>query len=238
MATAAQTLANQANAQHSTGPRTAEGKARSARNNLQHGLTLGVLTIEDHERQAHTRLAEELRQQIQPGSNLEEEAFRQILDGAWRLEKIHGLISRLYADHNGDPFSHPEAVARLHALTRYRAAAEMVLYRGVKEVRDLQTVRLCRQAHLTQAEREHIPPSVNPAPTIMVDEKPMHMHARINFYNCYGFEAFADRFSEEGLNRLRAFADDVRRLYQDDGDGDEICEDEANAASTDTCPQC
>ncbi len=238
MATAAQVLANQANAQHSTGPCTAEGKARSARNNLQHGLTLGVLTIEDHERQAHARLAEELRQQIQPGSNLEEEAFRQILDGAWRLEKIHALIGLLYADHNGDPFSHPEAVARLHALTRYRAAAEMVLYRGVKEVRDLQTLRLCRRAHLTSGEREHIPPSVNPGPRIMVDEKPMHMEDRNNFYTCYGFEAFADRFSEEGLNKLHAFADGIRRSYQDDGAGDEICEDEAQAANTDTCPKC
>ena len=32
MATQAQVLANQANAQHSTGPRTTEGQAKSARN--------------------------------------------------------------------------------------------------------------------------------------------------------------------------------------------------------------
>lgn len=238
MATAAQILANQANAQHSTGPRTAEGKARSARNNLQHGLTLGVLTIEDHEREVHTRLAEELRQQIQPGSHLEEEAFRQILDGAWRLEKIQAIIGRLFAEYNGDPFSHPEAVARFNALTRYRASAEMLLYRGIKSVRDLQTVRLCRLGHLTSAEREHIPPSVNPGPRIMVDEKPMHMEDRNNFYTCYGLEAFTDRFSEEGLNKLRAFADGIRRRYEDDGADDEICEDEAKAASTGSCPTC
>jgi hypothetical protein len=88
MATAAQTLANQANALHSTGPKSPEGKARAARNNTRHGLTLGVLVIEDHEKDAHAALATELREQVCPGSNLEEEAFRQLLDGAWRLLKV------------------------------------------------------------------------------------------------------------------------------------------------------
>ena len=39
MATAAQCLANHANAQLSTGPRTGQGKARSAQNHLSHGLS-------------------------------------------------------------------------------------------------------------------------------------------------------------------------------------------------------
>ena len=38
MATAAQIQANQHNAQLSTGPRTAEGKARSAANSTRHGF--------------------------------------------------------------------------------------------------------------------------------------------------------------------------------------------------------
>jgi hypothetical protein len=37
--------ANRANAQHSTGPRTPEGKARSAQNALKHGLFAGSVTI-------------------------------------------------------------------------------------------------------------------------------------------------------------------------------------------------
>ena len=44
MTTSAQLAANQANAQHSTGPKTPEGKAISARNNFKHGCS-GAFTV-------------------------------------------------------------------------------------------------------------------------------------------------------------------------------------------------
>lgn len=53
MASACKINANRANAQASTGPRTAHGKARSARNALRHGLSLPV--------SADPNLAEEVR---------------------------------------------------------------------------------------------------------------------------------------------------------------------------------
>ena len=45
MASPAQITANRANAQHSTGPRTPEGKAALAQNNLHHGLASPVHII-------------------------------------------------------------------------------------------------------------------------------------------------------------------------------------------------
>ena len=41
-----QQAANQANAQHSTGPQTPEGKAQSAQNSLKHGLTAQGLVVD------------------------------------------------------------------------------------------------------------------------------------------------------------------------------------------------
>lgn len=210
MASAAQTFANQANAQHSTGPRTEEGKARSSRNNFQHGLTLGVLAIEDHEREAHARLAEELRQQIQPNSNLEEEAYRQILDGAWRLNKVHALLDALFTEYNGDPFSRPEAVARINTLRRYRAAAEMLLYRGVKEIRDLQTQALDRLTHFLEFEKELVPPLVKTPKSLILTDLDLRVADRQEYYSRFGAGEFIYSFSEEGMAEIRTEADFIR----------------------------
>ncbi len=55
MSTEAQTRANQANAQHSTGPTTQEGKAASCMNNFRHGFTgvFAVLPSEDQDEFDH-----------------------------------------------------------------------------------------------------------------------------------------------------------------------------------------
>ena len=52
MATEKQIIANQQNAQHSTGPRTESGKRRSRRNAIRHGLTAETIidALEDPER--------------------------------------------------------------------------------------------------------------------------------------------------------------------------------------------
>ena len=62
MSTAAQIAANRANAQHSTGPRTEEGKAASSRNACRHGLFTAIASLSPAERDRfdsfHTHYAE------------------------------------------------------------------------------------------------------------------------------------------------------------------------------------
>ena len=57
MATDAQIMANRINAQHSTGPKTAEGKERSKRNALTHGLTATVVIPGEVEGEVAFRVA-------------------------------------------------------------------------------------------------------------------------------------------------------------------------------------
>lgn len=87
MATAAQTLANQANAQHSTGPKTAEGKAKASENNIKHGLCLGILVLSPDQQAHMAKFEAKMRQELKPFGAMEETVFAQFIDAAARLEK-------------------------------------------------------------------------------------------------------------------------------------------------------
>ena len=127
MATVAQTLANAANAQHSTGPRTPEGKAKSARNATTHGFTTGALRIAPQDRPAFDALETALIEDMKPQGALEMDAMREFRDAAWRLRQIRKCTVELFNQYNEDPITHLEAQAAMRQLTRYRAAAEMSL---------------------------------------------------------------------------------------------------------------
>lgn len=193
MATAAQLLANQANAQHSTGPKTAEGKASSSRNNHQHGLTLGIFTLSPEAEARFCEFEAKLRAELKPEGAIELEAFQQFIDGARRLEKIRSLIGELFIECGDDPLVCPETEAKLRPLTRYRAAAEMIVYRAIKTLRELQTIRLFRLLHLTKEEEDVIPPMVNPATKIFLAGAFLGHNDRELFYHLYGPEPFTSR---------------------------------------------
>jgi hypothetical protein len=158
MATPAQTLANSANAQASTGPRSPEGKARSSRNALTHGLSAHLFSIPADQLQAYTAIESGLINELQPAGPLEGEAVMQIVDAVWRLRRIRALIRQLAADSHADPFAHPESLPAIRQLYRYRATAEMQLYRAIGALRELQSLRLARLSHLEPETEDAIPP--------------------------------------------------------------------------------
>jgi hypothetical protein len=162
MATVAQQLANAANAQLSTGPRTEEGKARSARNAVAHGLAVGVLIIKPEERPEFDLFHQALVEDIKPQGALEMDALREFRDASWRLRQIRCIARGLFDHYNDDPFVNLEAQAVLRQLTRYRAAAEMSLQRALNTLRDLQTIRFGRHIHLAKSENEAIGPLASP----------------------------------------------------------------------------
>jgi hypothetical protein len=196
MATPAQVLANQANARHSTGPNTDEGKARASRNNHKHGLTLGVLALAPEEQAAFCEFEANFRAELKPEGALESEALQQFLDGAWRIRTIKGIIGGMIAQYGEDPLLQPETEAQFRQLNRYRAAAEMIVYRAVKTLCELQTKRLFRLFHVTHEEREVIPPLVNPGTKFWCGGAMLAHNDRELFYNIYGAEPFTSRFPQ------------------------------------------
>jgi hypothetical protein len=88
MSTKAQTTANAANAQHSTGPKTETGKAASSLNHLSHGLTGTAFTVLDWEDQnAFNTLFSRLQSEHQPATVTEEILVEKMAQHYWLTQR-------------------------------------------------------------------------------------------------------------------------------------------------------
>ena len=185
MASPAQILANQANAQHSTGPKTDAGKTKSSKNNIKHGLCLGILVLSPAQQAYIAEFEAKMRQEMRPAGALEETVFAQFIDAAGRLHKITSRIGALFLQHNDDPLAVPEAAAELTQLNRYRATAEMQLYGTVNTLMELQTTRLFRELHVVKAEQAYLPPMVKGAAAMWFGNGFRNHNERELFYAMY-----------------------------------------------------
>jgi low affinity Fe/Cu permease len=88
MPTMAQTIANTANAQHSTGPKTEAGKTASSFNHLSHGLTGTAFTVLDWEDQnAFHALFSRVQSEHQPATVTEEILVEKMAQHYWLTQR-------------------------------------------------------------------------------------------------------------------------------------------------------
>ncbi len=158
MASPRQILANQANSRLATGPKTPEGKARSAHNAVRHGLTARDVVVLDGEREEFESFLESFRAELAPDGILERTVFDQIVRASWNMRRIRRLESSLTP--GSDPLSHPSPAGALDRFTRYFGQAERSFYRALKELKQLQTARAARLAGPVQ---EDAPPLAAPS---------------------------------------------------------------------------
>jgi len=92
MATPAQISANQANARHSTGPRTQAGKSASARNSTRHGFRSQSVLLPGDDPGEYDAVLEELRVHFDPKDLTEDRCVREMADAEWRLRRVRGYI--------------------------------------------------------------------------------------------------------------------------------------------------
>jgi hypothetical protein len=97
VATPAQTKANRANAQFSTGPTSAEGKATSARNAVKHGLTGNTVLLDSDDQADYQARLDYYASLYQPETFEERRLVQAIHDANWRLDRITNLESTIYA---------------------------------------------------------------------------------------------------------------------------------------------
>ena len=96
-ATASQIAANQANAQKSTGPTTAEGKQRSSLNALKTGLTGRTVLMPGEDAEAYRLHCLRFEEDFEPATIEEKELVQSLADTRWRLIRCAQLEHNLFA---------------------------------------------------------------------------------------------------------------------------------------------
>ena len=96
MASRRQLEANRANAKRSTGPRSADGKARSSRNSLAHGLTAEDIVISDEDPAQFELLLEGLQADFRPTTTIERKLVERLAGLLWRLQRIPAFEAALF----------------------------------------------------------------------------------------------------------------------------------------------
>jgi hypothetical protein len=138
-------VTNRINAQHSTGPRTPEGKAVSSQNALKHGLSAKHLVIKEEERPEFDQLQAGLLDELQPQGTLEQLIFNDLIHARWKLHRCRGIEASLSTG-DTDPLLDESQGKQLDRILRYEARAERNFYRSLKELRTLQQSRDRKEA--------------------------------------------------------------------------------------------
>lgn len=157
MATDAQILANQANAQLSTGPTSDAGKLIASHNALKHGLTAtsaNVVLLNDNDRAAFAEIESGLRAEIKPNGALQLLIFKRLTAAAWNLERCDRIHTSL-AISGTDPLTDPDLHSTIRLLETYTRRNERTFAQAMKQLRELQAEQAFREGTLAQEEIEN-----------------------------------------------------------------------------------
>ena len=213
MTTAAQKRANKQNAQLSTGPRTTEGKQRTALNALKHGFRAKDPLIPGEDPDEFNRHAGELLFELGPIGVIEENLVDQLIDITWRLKRFGrieaAVVNELYdsaaeQEENkhkdgeqllGKSLAHDHALNRL---SRYEAQLARRYHNVMKELREVRKQRrrslaLSRlysgratQSHTnTSTTADHTPQANEPTQSLESHLESILQAAEATVYGCF-----------------------------------------------------
>ncbi len=126
--------ANRNNAQHSTGPRTIEGKTISSQNAIKTALTGRTVLLPTDDADLYHSHLEAFRQEWQPSGQRETVLVQSLGDNAWRIERMASLEAAIYAKGRAffaESYPHESAPVRKQLI-------ELDIYQGnERELRNL-----------------------------------------------------------------------------------------------------
>jgi len=142
----ARAAASRRNGARSGGPRTAEGKARSAQNALKHGLCAQqFVVLGDEDARAFAALEAAVLEELAPEGVLQRLLAGRIVRAAWRLERAERIEMELFEDRMGKEGNLALALIRdgnttrsFDTLLRYRGSALAEFFRALRLLQALQ----------------------------------------------------------------------------------------------------
>jgi hypothetical protein len=191
---------NRENAQHSTGPKTEEGKKKSSLNALRHGLTGQIVVMPSEDLAAYRSHVAAFNTDLQPKGSLEAHLVQSLADTAWRLNRVAALETNLLTlgvARVSDSFSCPQEIQQALAIastleSRAKALSNLSMHsqrlsrqfeRTVNQLREIQKQRreqeikaLNQALDLLEAAEKH-GESYDPAQDGFVFSKPELDHA-------------------------------------------------------------
>jgi len=224
MSSPARIIANQANSQHSTGPRTDEGKAKSSLNAVKTGLTGRTVLLPDDDIAAYRQHVTSLEARYRPVSDAERLLVQSIADTEWRAARIPTLEAGIYAlgriefaasvEHE-DPAIRPALLDARTFLVYQRQLNNLTLQENrlrrqrEKDIAELKQLQAEREA----ARKKRFDTGLNAYYRAMFRRRPFD-------FATIGFEFSADEFLTEiatwgphGRNKLNDLIEEEDRLF-------------------------
>jgi hypothetical protein len=144
----ARQAANQANAQHSTGPKTPqpnrdrEGAGSDARSRT-HGFCSAEILIASEEKEEFDKMAEGYHYDLAPEGETQQTLFDEIVAAAWQLRRMRRMETEACSGHESYTAILDDDVLqeRLDRLARHKTRIERTFHRCLKEFKTIQNER-------------------------------------------------------------------------------------------------
>lgn len=111
-------VANRRNAELSTGPKTASGKAASSKNALRHGLLSRQVVLPDEDPAEFEEFQRRLIADLRPIGELETVFAERIMLGAWRLRRVVRLEAAVIRSQESELQAFPDLATLMTAASR------------------------------------------------------------------------------------------------------------------------
>jgi hypothetical protein len=135
--------ANQANARHSTGPKTPEGKARSAANSRTHGFCSDEILVAAEQKEEFDKMAEGYHFDLAPEGEIEQTLCDEIVAAAWQLRRMRRMETEACSGHDSYTAILDDEILqkKLDRLARHKTRIERTFHRCLKEFKTVQNER-------------------------------------------------------------------------------------------------